>query len=229
MTTSDKLKEIARLLEIAHPRERGRYAFFEPADISRQNVRNWLNGREPEDIATVDFMLAVLQGKKALTDPRSPVSGGPGRVRNAGTVPCGDWSDPLAADDFFNVNDVRFEGPRNFAAKVIGYSCAPALVPEDMTIWRQDHNPPYGSLVIAEREDDHACTVKVLAFDRTRGVNVLLPVNPEYDGPDDSVKWTATAQLIGVIRNINGVDMSFFAEDGLSVKFLMKLPLPTDF
>lgn len=133
--------------------------------------------------------------------PLAVVSHGMRKIRYAGTVPAGDWGDPLSSDEMVEV-DARFEHPKRYATRVSGDSCAPALLHGDFLIWHYDLNPQAGLIVLAQRRGDHACTVKQLKIDGD-GVPHLLPINPDYkectaDG------WGAIAKLIYVERQMPG-------------------------
>ena len=90
-------------------------------------------------------------------------------IKYAGVVPCSsEWGDPLSSTETRPI-DPKFAGRDRFLAKVVGDSCYPALQQGDLTVWETDNDPPYGVIVLAERTDDHACTVKELSYDDVVG------------------------------------------------------------
>lgn len=192
---------------------------------NRQSVQQWLVGEtRPRDPQTWEKMRLALIGKAmALGDldrPKIPVGFGMTQMRFAGEVPCGaDWGDPLASDEFIEV-EVQFEHPRRFAAKVVGNSCYPALRPGDITIWHADMNPPYGLIVLAQRKGDHGVTVKQLEYDEKKARPELVPVNSQAGKPEDGEGWGVIGRLVAVLRNEDGLRISYYMESGLRAKHL---------
>lgn len=148
-----------------------------------------------------------------LSEPKALVSFGLHRIRYAGTVPAGDWGDPLDSEEMVEV-DARIEHPKRFACTVSGDSCEPALLHGDFTVWHQDFNPAPGLIVLAQRKGDHACTVKVLKLDES-GLPHLVPLNPRYSEPS-AEGWGAIARLVYVERLMpGGVSRTWFNRAGL--------------
>ena len=141
------------------------------------------------------------------------------KMRYAGEVPAGDWGDPLASEDFVEV-EAKLEHPDRYMTRVVGMSCYPALHADDMAIWHQDRNPPYGAIVLAQRKGDHACTVKLLAWDEESKANRLVPINPAYDNPPDGDGWGVIARLVHVSREVDGGERSWYRPKGLRPKDL---------
>lgn len=158
------------------------------------------------------------QGYDMLDRPKIPVGFPTVPMRYAGEVPTGEWGDPLASEEFIEV-EVQFEGPRRFAAKVVGDSCYPALLQGDVTVWESDLSPSYGTIVLAQRKGDHSCTVKELAYDETAGRPRLRPVNPAHSEPEDGEGWGAIARLVAVLRP-GPTRRTWFSEYGLKPKDL---------
>lgn len=185
------------------------------AGIAPQSLHAWLNGDySPRDDGVWSKLLALLEqersrkqlvreqaakyGANVLDRPKIPIGFPLTAMRYAGQVPCStEWGDPLASEEFIEV-EAQFEGPRRYAAKVVGDSCYPALVPGDITVWEQDLSPPYGVIVLAQRKPDHGCTVKQLTHDGQRPH--LTPLNPNYSEPDDGPGWGVVARLVAVLR-----------------------------
>ena len=140
-------------------------------------------------------------------------------IRYAGEVPASNWGNPLSADTTTKV-EAKFAGPGRFECKVVGDSCYPALKQGDRTIWESDHNPPYRKIVIAERSDDDACTVKQFTYSARDGKPSLRPVNPRYDPPENGNGWRVTARLVGVIRMQNGAERTWYKPEGLEPRDL---------
>lgn len=188
--------------------------------INKQSVYNWLEGDTvPRDPDVYDQMLRVLEpsapyNEQVVGGPKIPVGYPKLRIPYAGEVPCSaDWGDPLASEEFIEV-EASMEHPQRFAAKVVGDSCYPALQQGDITIWHADFSPPYGLIVLAQRKGDHGCTVKQLVYDTDLNRNVLKPVNPAYDAPDDGQGWGAIARLVAVLRP-DRVRRTWYLESGL--------------
>lgn len=186
--------------------------------------RNW------EYAKSVPTPLAVRELKKMgyglpqkqradnpLGNPAIPVGFSMASLPYAGAVPAGEWGDPLASEEFIEV-EVEFEHPRRFAARVVGDSCYPALQQGDLTIWHQDMSPPYGTIVLAQRKGDHGCTVKELRYEDSRPI--LHAVNPDIDDPEDGDGWGVVARLVGVIRKTEGPKRTWYLNEGLRPKHL---------
>ena len=85
----------------------------------------------------------------------------------------------------------------------------------DITIWRHDHNPAFGLIVLAQRKGDHGCTVKQLDFDESHSRPILRSVNQAFDSPEDGTGWGVVARLIGVIRRSGGIERTWYLLHGL--------------
>lgn len=157
---------------------------------------------------------------KVLSAPMFPVSFGKAQMRYAGIVPASsDWGDPLSSEIPIEV-DAKFYKARRFVCRVVGNSCEPALYQGDVTIWESDRNPASGKLVIAQRVGDSACTVKVLEYDPIEGHPILCPVNKDCDAPPDGDGWEVIARLVGVERQTEGPEKTWYWPAGLSVRQL---------
>lgn len=142
----------------------------------------------------------------------------------AGIVPCsGTWGDPLDGTESKPI-DPDFTGPNRFICRVAGDSCWPALKPGDITVWEKDTSPAPGVIVLAQRMEDSACTVKELGWDEVRSRHVLIPVNPLYEAPPDGEGWQVAARLIGVVRTSEGPKKTWLEPDGLQPKHLIPPP-----
>ena len=204
---------------------------------SRQSVHSWITGvsvprteSEWQSIADV-FGLSLedlLDPRKdptiiepateILSRPLIPVGFKYIKLPFAGNVPAGEWGDPLASDEFIELENANFEHPRRFAAYVVGDSCFPALQQGDLTIWHADTAPPYRTIVLAQRKGDHGCTVKEMLYDQERGRVILHPINERYDEPADGDGWGVIARLVGVVRERDGMKQTFYRPEGLAKK-----------
>lgn len=196
----------------------------EAIGIPEGRYKNYEYGRAMAPNNVIRELRKLGYGQKAapvadtiLGSPKIPVGFNMTPIPYAGEVPAGEWGDPLASEEFLEV-EVKFEHSRRFAAKVVGDSCYPALQQGDVTIWHQDMNPPYGAIVLAQRKGDHGCTVKELRYEDGRPV--LHPVNPAYGEPADGDGWGVIARLVGVIRKVDGLERTWFLADGVRVKHL---------
>lgn len=197
----------------------------EAIGVPEGRYKNWEYGRANPPAQAVRELRKLGYGAKAqpradttLGTPSIPVGFSLGTIPFAGIVPAGEWGDPLASEEFIEV-EVKFEHPRRFAAKVVGDSCYPALMQGDVTIWHQDMNPPFGSIVLAQRRGDHGCTVKELRYEDGRPV--LHPVNPAHAKTEDGTGWGVIARLVGVIRKVDGLEQSWYLADGIRVRHLV--------
>lgn len=138
----------------------------------------------------------------------------------AGDVPAGEWGDPLESVERVAVWPEAY-GERRFVARAVGESCYPAILQGDLLIFQSDKAPPYGKIVLAQREEDHGCTLKQLQFNRAEKRPVLRTVNPFVDDPDETGGWYAVARLIGLEREVDGATVRFFHPEGLTAKQLM--------
>lgn len=141
-------------------------------------------------------------------------------MKFAGSVPAGDWGDPLASDEEVAM-DVRFFDEKRYVTTVTGSSCFPALMQGDTAIWHEDLSPPPGLIVLAQRKHDHGCTVKQLIINRDGGF-ALRPLNPEYAFDLEGIEgWGVIARLVAVIREFDGVEISWFQGSGLRPRHLL--------
>jgi len=210
-------------------REHSRLTQAEIADalgVDRSRYKNWEYGYAvppPQVIRELKKMGYGAETQKiadtVLGRPKIPVGFSLGTMPFAGEVPAGEWGDPLASEEFIEV-EVKYEHPKRFAAKVVGDSCYPALRQGDITIWHQDMSPPYGVIVLAQRKGDHGCTVKELQYEEGRPV--LMPINPKIDCPPDGEGWGVIARLIGVIRQDELGELTWYAPHGIRPKLMTR-------
>jgi len=227
-----RTSEAERLLRLLSERDLSQSWLARRLGISPQRLNLYVNGqRQPTDDRFWEKAEAVITSGATATPaasasirdrPRIPVTFEPQPMRYAGEVPAGDWGDPLASEDFIEVDPALFHSKR-YAAKVVGPSCYPALHPGDLVIWHHDESPPYGMLVLAQRKEDHACTVKVLDWDAEANQPVLRPVNPDHEPAGSEGGWVAIARLVAVIRKIDGLEMRWYLPEGIRPRHLTLL------
>lgn len=184
----------------------------------RQTVAKWLSGyADPRDPDMWQKMLEAIpdleNSKSPLSQPMGIYSYGYRNIRYAGVVPCGDWGDPLDSEEMIPIS-AEFEHPKRFAATVAGDSCYPALLQGDLTIWHVDPAPTSGLIVLAQRKGDHGCTVKQLKID-DKGLPHLVPINPQYDEPENGDGWGVIAKLVVVIRQGERIKHHFIKPEGI--------------
>ena len=234
MSSERKVRQILQLLD---EQDRSMSWLGKAVGATRQSVQQWLSdGARPRDPEVFDRMVeALLSSRTAarlrgsvvsmrslaeLDGPRIPVDYPSAQIPFAGQVPCdSEWGDPLAADEFMDVQ-LQFEHPKRFGATVVGDSCYPALLPGDTTIWHADFSPTYGLIVLAQRKGDHGCTVKQLEYDAERGRPRLHPVNPAHGEPEDGEGWGVIARLVAVLRQEDGLKKTWFLQTGLRPRHL---------
>jgi len=140
-------------------------------------------------------------------------------IRYAGVVPCStEWGDPLSGEDFRPI-DYKFAGKNRFLCRVEGDSCSPALRPGDLTVWEIDGGPSYGVIVLAQREEDHGCTVKQYLEGESPTEPLLRPMNPKYRSPKNEGGWRVVARLVGVIRE-DKPERTWFWSPGITPEML---------
>ena len=208
----------------------------EQLGISQSRLSNWERGKHDPSSSEIKKIAKVLGvAEEVLTDgvaqpplsvresglsyPRIPVGFPKAKIRYAGDVPAGDWGDPLASEEFVEIES-EFEHPKRFECRVVGMSCYPALHPGDQTIWHSDLNPPPGHIVLAQRKGDHGCTVKELVWDEKLGRNVLHPLNGS-ESPEDGEGWGVIARLVAVIRTVDGLKKTWYLPSGIRPKHLL--------
>ena len=225
-----RTSEAERLLRLLSERDLSQSWLARRLGISPQRLNQYVNGqRQPTDDlfwekaeATITSGAVATPAASILDRPRIPVTFEPQPMRYAGEVPAGDWGDPLASEEFIEVDPALFHSKR-YAAKVVGPSCYPALHPGDLVIWHHDESPPYGMLVLAQRKEDHACTVKVLDWDAGTNQPVLRPVNPNHEPAGAEGGWVAIARLVAVIRKIDGLELRWYLPEGIRPRHLTSL------
>ncbi len=187
-----------------------------PEDMVSEIVKKFPDGPKPPDGPSKEKPFEVSVPGFTASFPKIT-------LRYAGLVPTSDeWGDPLASDIPWEV-EAKFDSPFRFVCKVTGESCYPALQQGDVTIWHQDLAPPPGRIVLAQRKQDHGCTVKELA-QSADGKNHLVPVNPNASAPPDGDGWGVIARLVGVVfDDEDGTEVSIYRPKGITAKFLLKL------
>lgn len=143
------------------------------------------------------------------------------RMIYAGETPCStNWGDPLSGGDDIEI-DARFAGRNRFVTRFVNDSCYPALKEGDLGIWQLDNRPPFGTIILAQRKGDHACTAKLLAIDNVSLTPKLLPINTQTEPPSNGDGWGAIARLVGVIRDEDGLEQTWLRSSGLRPKDLI--------
>ncbi|RYD80265.1 MAG: hypothetical protein EOP84_12190 [Verrucomicrobiaceae bacterium] len=193
--------------------------FATKAGIAKQTAYNWYNGGFPKQAkhwnAVADaFGLRV----EDLQDERSPLpewaekyvaakdSEDPNDIEGlfmpmnyAGVVPAStNWGDPLTVSDETRQVPSFMFAPGRFCASVAGYSCAPKVMPKDLLIATPTSDPIDGTLVLAERADDHGVTVKRAVLDEKTMLVHLVPLNPNVEPLDDRQEWKTVGIVCGV-------------------------------
>lgn len=192
--------------------------FADQIGISRPYLSNMERGGAP---IGPDTVAAVLSAFPEITPPSTgddiQVTGravGDDRlayIRYAGVVPAGNWGDPLLVTDTRAI-EPKFAGKNRFLCTVVGDSCYPCLQSGDLTIWEAEVGEPYGLIVIGQREDDHAVTVKELQRDGN-GPH-LVPINNDFDEVTAAEGYRIVAFLVGVIRP-GDVERTWYNPGGL--------------
>ncbi|MCW5936759.1 MAG: LexA family transcriptional regulator [Fimbriimonadaceae bacterium] len=190
------------------------------AGVTRSAYANYETGYAPVPDGLERRLLQsgseqVRLERSEVGPPMIPVGFPLVRMPYAGDVPAsGEWGDPLEAVDFIEL-DVRYEHPKRFVTRIVGDSCAPALLPNDLAIWHADLNPSYNKIVLAQRRADHGPTVKQLVWDAQSNRPVLKPINPSYDSPADGEGWGVIARLVAVVRRVEGLEKTWLLAEGL--------------
>lgn len=221
------MNEGSGLIRVLKQRKRSIIWLSKQLGITRQTIHNWAEQRSnPRDSSTWDKIAELLDvpvselhdpGHKELPEisgPLFPVSYQLIPMPLYSPVPCGNWVEPEETEDFIEL-DAKFSGPRRFAAKILGDSCYPVLHQGDVAIFQQDYNPSTGLIVLARRLSDHAATVKVLAYDSVNRRYKLKAINPESEDADDINGWQVYAYLVGMVRVVNGTEISMYNPHGI--------------
>lgn len=206
--------------------------FAQSLGYERGTYKNWEYGlsNPPPDVVEKLNTLGLKPETKGgvssvllqdLDRPMIPVGFPLVKMRFAGNVPTSeDWGDPLSSTEFIEL-DVKYEHQKRFVAKVVGTSCWPALQQGDITVWHHDNDPPYGLIVLAQRKEDHGCTVKQLVWDNAEKRPVLKPVNPDCASPQDGEGWGIVARLVAVIRKTDGPERTWYLAEGIRADHLV--------
>lgn len=239
LTIAEKLRK----LRLHQPFEPSQEKFAQTLGISRAALSKYENGSPvPEHIlqsiaVKVGVPLAwfvdgrdspIPDAKMPGRQPKEPDLSSPAilkprptlKLKYAGTVPAGEWGDPLAGDEEIDI-DVKLFDERRYVTTVTGSSCYPALLQGDIAIWQQDFNPSPGLIILAQRKGDHSCTVKQLILDR-EGNFKLRPLNPDFAFDLEGFEgWGAIARLVAVIRHFDGVEITWHLPAGLRPRNLL--------
>lgn len=206
---NERLREVRKRLRLSQNE------VAQKALMTREAIASYETGRRPFP-PNLEPLVEELEAE-VFGRPRIPVTYEPQPMRYAGMVPAGNWGDPLASEDFVDVDPGIWHNER-YVATVAGMSLYPALHPGDMTMWHQDMNPQVGLIVLAQRKGDHFCTAKVLEW--RDGRHHLMPLNPDHEEADDPEGWGAIARLVCVERTVEGLKRRWFTPEGLRPKHL---------
>lgn len=171
--------------------------------------------------ATRAFERGAPFGGDAFGRLRIPAGEPTVQMRFAGELPClTDWRDPLDSDERIDVEAV-FGHPRRFAAKIVGDSCYPKLQQGDLTVWHIDPSPPYGLIVLAERQGGDSCTISQLGYDPEAKGRALKSINLSDSEDGDGGGWNVIARLVAVLSAPDDVYKGrWFTETGLRPEHL---------
>lgn len=116
----------------------------------------------------------------------------------------------------------RFTGEGRFLRQIAGNTASPFLRERDTTVWQADRSPKHGLIVLARRLSDGRQMARLLAFDDTKAVDVFRQLEPSADPTTDDEQWEPIARLVGVIRQTDGPERTWFWEPGLTPEHLME-------
>lgn len=193
--------------------------------VKRGTYKNWEYGFAAvpayAESKLRELLVPPAAGRQVLSPPSVPVTYAPIAMHYAGYLPAGNWAEPLNTEVMEEVEAELWKSNR-FCARIAGDSCHPALQREDFCVWEASPNPPFGKLVVAQRKDDHAATVKVLEWDPATNGPVLRAVNPLHDH-EPSNSWSAIAFLVAVRwTDIDGGRVSFYRPEGIKPSQLLR-------
>gem|GEM_PF-6289209 len=186
-------------------------------DLSQQRISNWRNGiNDPKAEmlpilakilkVTVDDLLTpslyvqesvnLRKGKEAVPEHGQTEI----NVPHIQTVqPGSSWTDPLNSDHEMSLPSFMV-GTLAFCCAVDGDSMSPFLQHGDIAVFRQEHTPKVGRIVIA-RTLDGDITIKKLTHD---GMNyILAPLNSKYCAVQFK-QWRIEGFLTGILRDEDG-------------------------
>ncbi len=109
------------------------------------------------------------------------------------------WTDPFDSDDEMPLPSFMVD-PLTFCCTVDGDSMSTFLLDGDVAVFRQEHSPKVGRIILA-RNLEGGMTIKKLTHD---GVNYhLTPLNPTYKAIQFK-SWRIEGVLTGLVRDEGG-------------------------
>jgi SOS-response transcriptional repressor LexA len=182
-------------------------------DLSHQRISNWRNGINDPTSDMLPVLAKLLKVKvddllaTSLYD-NQPIA--PLKVRESvraygqtevnvpriQPVQAGEtWTDPFGSDDEMPLPSFMVDA-LTFCCTVEGDSMANFLQHGDTAVFRQEHAPKIGRIILA-RNRDGGMTIKKLTHD---GVNYkLTPLNPKYKAIEFA-EWRIEGVLTGFVR-----------------------------
>lgn len=191
-TNGEELAEIRKTLAL-----RSRRAMAALLGVTEARYTNW----EYDKARTPNDILIKARGLLQQNDvgaPRIPASLLKIRVPYIGQVAASlkvDWSDPFDTEAFEYVPPEMGDARGRFAARVIGISMLPLLMPGDLCVFQSSNIPKLG-IVVMHRTNDNLITVKTLRHD---GKEFMLhSLNADFD--DVRAEGTVIGHLVGIVR-----------------------------
>lgn len=140
-----------------------------------------------------------------------------------GTIPAGNWREPLEVIGLHRVKR-QLARPGHVLAKIEGASLYPYLIQGDLVSLRPEDNPTDRKIIVAREERDYRATIKQVRFDPRSGHAEIVPLNPDSPSPDEVESWRPIALAVGIQRMIHGVPTVGYLADGLTERYLRSLP-----
>lgn len=172
--------------------------FAERLGVNRNRYKNWEYG-VVEGISD-DLMnkARALEKGDDVANPLAPVPRVKLKIPYIGQVAAStpvEWSDPFESLEWEDVPYEMADGRGRFAAKVVGLSMFPLLLPDDLLVFQSSNVPKLG-IVVIHRSNDNKVTVKTLKHEGNQFM--LVSINPEISpAPADGL---IIGHLVGIVR-----------------------------
>lgn len=186
-------------------------------NVSFQRITNWTSGiNNPKDdmyavlakalkIKVEDLITPPLYGESESTplvvrEPKRVYGQTEVNVPRIQPVQAGStWTDPFDSDDEMPLPSFMVDA-LTFCCTVDGDSMSTFLLHGDTAVFRQEHAPKVGKIILA-RNLDGGMTIKKLTHD---GINYnLTPLNPKYKALQFK-EWRIEGVLTGIVRDEDG-------------------------
>lgn len=192
--------ELTAAKELKRIRESMRYTLKEFArilEVTETRYQNWEYAKAEPPAPFLAKARALAKGDD-ITRPSIPAPELKIQVPFIGQVAAStpvDWTDPFDAIEFEYVPTEMGDAKGRFAARVIGLSMFPLLLPGDLVVFQSTNIPKLG-VVVLHRSNDNQVTVKELKHDGERFI--LASTNEAF--PSVPAEGLVIGHLVGIVR-----------------------------